>query len=240
MSQAVHLSTRVEPEIVQYRVISGWAVAALVLGLLSPAAIVAPILWLIPAMGFVAALIAMRSITAAQGQKSGWYLALLGLMLAIFFGAAGPARAITRNLWLETRAERLAHVFVDLLRQNKPLEAHELTKVASQRKPLGDNALELIQKNPDMKREYERFLSSELVQTLLERGKTAEVGLSSASFLRSDEGRDALTVEYHITTRDQDKPLTLSGQIGLERTVELMTGKERWRVIPMVQTGEEQ
>src|SRR5262245_11838169 len=164
MSQAVHLSARVEPEVVEYRSLSGWAMAALVLGLLSPAAIVAPILWLIPAMGFVAALIAMWSIAAAQGQKSGWYLAVLGLLLAIFFGVAGPARAITRNIWLQTRAERIAHVFVDLLRQAKPLEAHELTKLASQRKPLAPNTLEQIQKNPDMKREYDRFLNCELVK----------------------------------------------------------------------------
>jgi hypothetical protein len=239
MSQAVHLSTRVEPEVVEYRSVSGWAVAALMLGLLSPAAIVAPILWLIPAIGLVAAIIAMWSISAAQGQKSGWYLALLGLLLAIFFGVAGPARAITRNIWLETRAERVAHVFVELLRQNKPLEAHELTRAASQRKPLGPNALELIQKNPDTKREYDRFLSSELVKTLLEWGETAQVDLSSVSFLGSNEHQDVLTVQYHIASKDAAKPLSLSGEIGLERTTELMTGSERWRVIPMAQRGEE-
>jgi len=239
MSQAVHLSTRVEPEIVQYRVVSGWALAALVLGLLSPAAIVAPILWLVPAMGLAAALIAMWSITTAQGQKSGWYLAILGLLLAIFFGVAGPARAITRNLWLETRAERIAQVFVDLLRENKPLEAHELTKAASQRKPLGENAMELIEKNPDMKREYERFLNTELMKTLLERGETAEVELSSASFLGSNERQDVLTVPYHIGSKDAAKPLSVSGEIGLERTTEMMTGRELWRVMPMAQRGEE-
>jgi hypothetical protein len=239
MSQAVHLSTRVEPEIVEYRVVSGWAVAALVLGLLSPAAIVAPILWLVPAMGFVIALIAMWSITTAQGQKSGWYLAIFGLLLTIFFGAAGPARAITRNFWLETRAERIARVFVDLLKQNKPLEAHELTKLASHRKPLGDNALELIEKNPDMKREYERFLNTELVKTLLERDDTAEVELSSASFLGSNDRQDVLTVPYHIGSKDAARPLSISGEIGLERTTEMMTDREQWRVMPMAQRGEE-
>jgi hypothetical protein len=239
MSQAVHLSSRVEPEVVEYRSVSGWAVAALVLGLLSPAAIVAPILWLIPAMGFVAALIAMWSISAAQGQKSGWYLAVLGLLLAIFFGVAGPARAITRNIWLETRAERIAHVFVDLLGKNKPLEAHELTKPASQRKPLGPNALESIEKNPDMKREYERFLNSELVKTLLERSETVRVELSSASLLGSNERQDVLELQYRIESKDAAKPLSLNGEIGLERTTELMTGREQWRVMPLAQRGEE-
>ncbi len=239
MSQAVHLSSRVEPEFVEYRSLSGWAVAALVLGLLSPAAIIAPILWLIPAMGIVAALVAMRSIKAAQGQKSGWYLALLGLLLAFFFGTAGPARAITRNLWLETRAERLARVFLGLLQQNKPLEAHELTKTASHRKPLGPNALELIEQNPDMKREYDRFLNGQLVKTLLEQGETVEIELSSASLLGSSERQDVLTVPYRIESKDPGKPLSLSGEIGLERTTELMTEKEQWRIMPMVQRGEE-
>jgi hypothetical protein len=239
MSQAVHLSTRVEPEVVGYRSVSGWAVAALVLGLLSPAGIVAPILWLIPAMGFAAALFAMWSITTAQGQKSGWYLAVLGLLLSIFFGVAGPARAITRNLWLETRAQRIAQVFVDLLRQNKPLEAHELTKPASQRRPHGPNALELIQKNPDVKREYDRFLNGELVKTLLERGESADVELASASFLGSNERQDVLTVPYHIGSKDAGKSVSVSGEIGLERTTELMTGRELWRVMPLAQHGEE-
>jgi hypothetical protein len=239
MEQAVHLSPRVEAELVEYRGLSGWAVAALVLGLLSPTAILTPLLWLVPVIGIVVALVAMRNIKMAQGQKTGWYVALLGMLLSIFFGAAGPARAISRNIWLETRAQRLARVFVDLLRENKPLEAHELTKTGSQRKQPAPNALEVIEKNPDMKREYDRFLKNDLVKALLEQGEKAQIESLSVSFLSSDEGRETMIVHYHITSSDPAQPLSFPGEIVLQRSTEQLTGKEQWRVMPVAPAGED-
>jgi len=97
----------------------------------------------------------------------------------------------------------------------------------------------LIEKNPDMRREYDRFLNTEPVKTLLERGETAEVKMSAASFLGSNERQDVLAVPYHIGSKDAAKPLSVSGEIGLERTTELMTGSEQWRVMPLAQRGEE-
>src|SRR5215470_18782103 len=95
--------TQVDRDVVEYGRISGWAVAALLLGFLSGAALVGPLLWAIPVLGIVVAWIGMRNIKASAGQLSGWHLALLGLLLSVFFGIAGPARTVTRRYVLEQR-----------------------------------------------------------------------------------------------------------------------------------------
>jgi len=213
----------------EYRSVSGWAVAALLLGLLSAAAIVGPILWLIPAAGLVTAVVAMRKIKTAQGQKTGWYLALLGLLLSIFFAAAGPARTMSRNLWLQTRGERFARGFVDLLRNNQPLKALELTKPGP-RKPLPANPLESLEKNPEAKKSYDRFLDNELVKALLEWGQNARLEEFSPRFLDSDERHDYVAVHYRIASGEKTP---VSGDLYLERTVESLTGTEQWRLLPL-------
>src|SRR5262249_49748232 len=95
-----------ERDIVEYGRISGWAVAAILLGLLSAAALAGPILWLIPVLAGVVSIVAMRQIRTSDRQLSGWHLALLGLLLAIFFGLAGPVRTISRQYYMEARAKR--------------------------------------------------------------------------------------------------------------------------------------
>ena len=85
----VHMSDEVGRD-TGYRTISGWAIAGLLLGILSAAAVVGPILWLIPVFAIVVSAIGLRQIKNSQGQMSGWSLAVLGLLLALFFGAAGP------------------------------------------------------------------------------------------------------------------------------------------------------
>ncbi len=90
MSQPTATPAHGDTNIVEYGPYSGWSFVAFGLGVLSIAALAAPILWLIPGVTIVVALAAMRKIKRADPPLSGWYLALLGLIMACFFAAAGP------------------------------------------------------------------------------------------------------------------------------------------------------
>src|SRR5436853_7787623 len=88
-----------------YNVVSGWAVAAVIVGILSATALINPLLWLVPAVGIGIAVIAMWRISRSRGELTGWNMALLGLLLSLMFGAAGPGRTISRRIWLPSSAE---------------------------------------------------------------------------------------------------------------------------------------
>src|SRR5262249_6565689 len=100
---------------VAYRAISGWAIAALVLGSLSGVALVGPVLWSVPLAAVLAAGIAMWRINRSSGELVGWNLAVLGMLLAVVFGAAAPTRIAVRRHWLETRGGVFADEFIELL-----------------------------------------------------------------------------------------------------------------------------
>src|SRR5262245_18173304 len=113
------LSPQIDRYVVEYHRVSGWAIVSVAFGLLSAAALVGPILWILPAAGIAVSLIALWRISASQGQLSGYGVALLGLILAIFFGAAGPARTISHSLWLETRAQRFSRGLIEQLQRHQ-------------------------------------------------------------------------------------------------------------------------
>src|SRR5262249_47402862 len=123
-----------EPEVIQYGRVSPWAILALIAGVLSGAAVISPLLWLIPMAGIVFSLIALRNIKTSDGNLWGRNAAVLGLMLSLFFGAAGPAHTLSRRHWLETRAQEFAQGYLDLLVQNEPLRAHQFMRPAGLRR----------------------------------------------------------------------------------------------------------
>ena len=75
---------------IQYRAVSGLAVLALALGVLSAAAMVGPVLWSIPILAAIVALIAMRRIRSSE-DLVGWNIAFLGLLYMLM--ATPQARA---------------------------------------------------------------------------------------------------------------------------------------------------
>src|SRR5262245_4816609 len=100
---ASNRSTGDEP--IQYRADSRLAVLALLLGIASAAAMVGPVLWFVPIAAAITALVAMRRIRSSE-DLVGWNVAFLGLLLALLFGIAAPARTMSRQYWLASRAEQ--------------------------------------------------------------------------------------------------------------------------------------
>ncbi len=78
--------------VVRYRALSSAAVASLIVGVLSIAALLDPIMVAIPLIGIVLSVYAMRSCTRRSEELSGRRLAVVGLALSGFFVVAGPAR----------------------------------------------------------------------------------------------------------------------------------------------------
>jgi hypothetical protein len=237
MQSHTELTPQVERDLIEYRSLSAWAVAALGLGILSAVAVIGPLLWLFPALALIVSLIALAKFRTAQGRLIGRGAALLGLLLAIFFGLAGPARSLSRQHWLETRAEHFAAGFANTLLQNKPLAAHQLTKFKLQRKPIPADDPDPYAKDPETKKDYDNFMKLEPVKKLLDQDQKAKFETFLARVVGSDDRMDYVEVGYRIRSEADGKNPPFEGRMYLERIPAIGNSDEDWRVVPPAMRG---
>jgi hypothetical protein len=240
MSQPTASSAQVDRDIVEYGRFSGWALVALLLGLLSAAAIAGPILWFIPLLGIVISLVAMKKIKASDCQLSGWHVALLGLLLSLFFGMAGPARTVSRRYYLETRAAHFAVKFMELLQQNQPAAAFQLTLPAGARKPIAADGADADEKNPSAKKAYDDFLALAPVKSLLRMGPQAKLELLSSTISASGDAQDEVVVRYRIHNPEVNGAKSTTVLMDVQRTLAYSSQTEQWRIVPWALSETEQ
>ena len=85
-------------ELGQYQAISPSAVFSLILGLLSPLALMWPVLLLLPLFAIVWAWVAKSKINSSGGSITGTTIAHLGIALALVFGIAACSRIAVLNM----------------------------------------------------------------------------------------------------------------------------------------------
>jgi hypothetical protein len=232
MFQPPASSAQADREIDQYHRFSGWALVALLLGFLSAGAIAGPVLWFVPLLAIAFSLLAMQKIRASENQLYGWHIALLGLLLAVFFGIAGPARTISRRYYIEKRAAYFAEKFMDQLVQNQPEEAFQFTIPPGSRKPLTGDSRQAMEKNADLQKAHDDFLKLATVKALLELAGHEKVELLSAEYTGSDEAQEIITVKFQVrdTQDSAAKPKTVV--MGVQRTLTSAAHSEEWRILP--------
>jgi hypothetical protein len=112
---------------VDYVAVNHTAIAAVLLGLLSLISFFGYLLLVIPIVGVVFAVIALRQISASNGTQTGRGLALLGLALSVVFGGAAIGReaiAVAKVKGDESRIASTISQVGDLVRQGKYDEAY--------------------------------------------------------------------------------------------------------------------
>jgi hypothetical protein len=113
-------------ELPGYRPVSVLAVAAAVVGVCSAAALLAPVLWMVPLIGVGLSLAALADVAGPAGGKAGKAAALVGLALSLGFGAQSVmTTAGTR--WLTCRrAEAAARSWLDAVCAGRLAEARSM------------------------------------------------------------------------------------------------------------------
>jgi hypothetical protein len=234
MSTTTGSSAFGDREILEYGPYSGWAFAALALGVLSAAALGGPTLWFIPVLALLVALVAMYKIKTSQRQLSGWHLAVLGLLLAVFFGIAGPTRTISRRYYLDARAARFAARFIELLQQNQTLAAFQLTQAVGLRKPLAAGQTAPSLKDTSATAEYAEFLKLATVKSLLDAGAQAKVEFLSAVLVGGSDSRDDVRVFYHIQLPSEGASKSITVFMDVQRTLSYNNHVEQWHIVAPV------
>jgi hypothetical protein len=230
MSTSAHrdsLPEHPDPDLIDYRPVSGWGLAALLIGVASVAALVHPLLWCVPLSGVVVSLIALRRIERSQVKVLGRKAALIGLALSVIYGVAAPVRLKSREHWLSMRAERLADEFLEDLRTQQvdrafALMLRSVEKMPTHRpKAAGDTA------EPEPQNPLQLFLSEQPVATLSSLGAQAHRKRLQTVILPTEDNRQPVGVLYEVRGAAANDAKPLEVLIYSEEIVD-GEGQERW------------
>ncbi len=213
-----------------YHSVSALAVVALVIGLLSPLAFTHPLLWTLPIVGIALAGAAIVRIDRSEGLLIGRKAAIIGLAVSLFCGLGAVTQATTRRLWLASRAEQLTERFLELLREGKTYEAHQLFARPQFRLPPGSDYEALYEDDPALMEDYASFLKREVIADLVALGDNAELEHLRTRLTHTGADGDYQMVYYRLSGPTKAGPIDKEIRLVIERVQDDQTG-ERWRVI---------
>jgi hypothetical protein len=113
-------------ELGRYTSLSTLAICALLTGLISPVAILAPPFVVVPIAGILLALFALLRINASAGALTGTKLVYWALAICAFSAVAGPVRIMVRNTAYIGQADRVAREWLDAATGDAPKDAVEM------------------------------------------------------------------------------------------------------------------
>jgi hypothetical protein len=212
-----------------YHAISPLAVGSLVLGLLSPLSLIAPLLWIVPALAIGLACLAFRAIANSGGDQAGRSTAFAGLALGIIFAAAGPVQSATTRYLLTEQVRPICDAWFDSLRNGEPQKAHQLMQPALRRRVLNDELWEYYKSNKENREELEQFVASPVVRAILEYGPQCEVRLFDVASITPASDADVIELTYAVTYPAESGKQTFFVLLSVERRI-MQNGEVAWRI----------
>jgi hypothetical protein len=209
-------------EVVEYPRVSRSAVTALLLGLVSVAALVGPLQWILPLAGTVAAVIALRSIARADEPLVGRRAALIGLLLSLLFLTWAPTRYFLRQEILFRQAREHADYWLELVRQGRLYEAHQLTMKKNDRRPPGTDLAEVYENSEDLDESFQGFCGEMPLKKVIQLGSQAQVRFVGRVKIEHDRPLhavvDIVTFKYAVVPEQGDPSDAVELWIGVART----------------------
>lgn len=207
MSPPERIALSPELELPPYHALSPAAVAGLVLGILSPLALVGPGLWVLPCLAGVLSLLGLWR-TARREGLLGRGVALAGLLLATSMAAAGPA-AWYGQRWLLVRETRpFADAWFALLAEGRPEKAFLLTLPPRWRPPLEGEVWQYYRSGPRWQKGLREYVAPaqkgdppNLVRTLLALGPQATARYYEFAGQTQKQGKPVVYLIYAVTFR---------------------------------------
>jgi hypothetical protein len=219
-----------DAEIAQYRVLPAPAAAGLILGLLSPVAMIDPLLWIVPPLGIVFSGLALRQISRGGQALTGYKVALWGLALSLFFGTAAPVNWFGYRWMVRREARQFAGAWFEFLAHDQPQKAHQLIRFPQYRQPLDEELWEFYRGDPRWEGQLWAYVDRPLVRTLLALGRQAQVRYYQTAG-EDYTGDDQLVDQvFAVTYQQAGRKRTFFVSLEMERT-ELESGRANWRLV---------
>jgi hypothetical protein len=199
----VHITDSQDSEFAAYRALTSQSVVGLLLGLLSPLALLASAFWIVPALGVFFSVWALRRIKQDPQALTGQKLAWVGLFLSLLLAAAAPADWLTYRRTIRNEARQFTSAWMQFLVHNEPHKAHQLTVPPQNRQPIDDHLWNYYRNSQRSRRTLESYAKFPLVRTLLELGPRANVRFYETADQTQENNIDAIEEVYAVTYEDE-------------------------------------
>jgi hypothetical protein len=204
---------------VQYRSVSGLAVLALLLGILSVIALAHPGAWIMPLPAIVCSLWALRRIQRQPDELLGRKAALIGLVLALGFGTWAPSRYYCDRWLLNRQAREFIEQWFQFVFQGELEVAHQATLDYYLRQPEGTLLDEFYQNNPEDLTELQTYFSRGLAQDVVDLGAEGRTRFEKSLGMFFIGSSCQITQRFLVYRGDQEEPVA-HAQIRAARDVE--------------------
>jgi hypothetical protein len=165
-----------------YRTLSVLAIISLILGLISPVAVAAPFLLVVPFIGIAVSLLALRRIAVSGGVLAGRWAATIGLVLSIASAVVPISKDFVQRSIRVHQAEDFGRDWVAMVTSGHLKQAFGLTVDANQPQspPTEPGAPPKV--NP-----YDLFVNQSIIKSLQAAGANADIRIRE-------------TLDYQATT----------------------------------------
>ena len=219
-----------DAEVTQYQMISGLAVTGLLLAFLAPVAVFHPTLWIVPAVGIVVSLIALKRIAAAAPAMIGRKAAVFALVLSVLSAAVACSQWAAYRALIDGEARRYAEHWFAYLRNGEPHKAYQMAEYPENRLALDENLWEYYAEGTDGRRDLESYLRREEVESLLALGDQALVRYYDTETIYRDHGNDLVVQVYAVTSEREGEKRSYFLRMTMRRHSMPETGRTYWQI----------
>jgi hypothetical protein len=213
-----------------YRPVCGLAVAGLIVGLLSVVVLFGEVFWPVAGLGVVLSLVALRRIATVTPPMVGRAPALVGLVLSLFFLAAGVTQSASYHYLLLRQTAAVADQWFDALRNNDPYRANELLRSPEVREAPGTDLRSRYHKSVGLMTELNNFKQYDPVPMLLSLGEEAQIEFLTHDMVVSNEKRDEVVDVYRLKYEVQGKPASKYVVLIMQREARHRNSLGGWRI----------
>jgi len=224
-----------DSEIARYRTLSASAVVGLILGLISPLATVDPTLWVVPVMGAAFSGLALWRIKKNASALAGGRLALVGMILSVFFGSAAMADRLTFRTLLHREARACVARWCDFLLHDQPREAHQLTLLPKRRLAPGETLDDFYREGSTWRKDLDDYVADPLIAKFLRLDGQARVEYVGTRYENLTANYDFLLLQYTLRGQGNDAG-TVHFEVAVRRE-KSAAGPSDWRIFNVEEVG---
>jgi hypothetical protein len=198
-----------EAELPQYRPISHWAVATLLVGLAAPLALIGPVLWCVPLAAAPLGWLAFRQLQRTDLKYVGQSATVAGLCLAALFFGWSVTQRLSREIRISSEAEQFATEWLELVLTGKLNEAHQLQIASSRRVELGTDLVSYYEAQSEAGKDLEAFRTNQPLASLAGQADKIKATFAEVTQHQVDGTTDYFTLRYDVISTGPPVPTSL-------------------------------
>lgn len=213
------LETSESDDLIEYRPISGWAIATLLLGVLSVSAVATSYLWIVPIAAIIVGGATLSAIARGGGAVIGRGLTVNGMALAVVFLTWAVSGHYSRRNAIFNDARVHAERWLEMVKNGEHDEAYQahLPVGATKSPKLSFDAF--YAEKPGLRQDIERYFGTTPMKEFHQFRETGTfvygggVGVSHASTIQTD----IVKLRFRWDFRDRDHPYSIPFILTLKR-----------------------